>query len=85
MTRGEEFDRLQFRATREKNNSLLEYLSHPDSTYESNLVPTELKGRDEEALAILVKIHGEEKAIEESKEIKESLKKELSQIGDDFF
>jgi len=35
-----------------------------------------LKGRDEEALAILIKIHGEEKAIEESKEIKESLKKE---------
>ena len=35
-----------------------------------------LKGRDEEASAILIKIHGEEKAIEESKEIKESLKKE---------
>ena len=39
-----------------------------------------LKGRDEEALAILVKIHGEEKAIEESKEIKESLKKETGGV-----
>ena len=48
MTRGEEFERLQFRATREKNNSLLESLFHPDCTYESNLVPTELKGRGEE-------------------------------------
>ena len=48
MTRGEEFERLQFRATREKNNSLFESLFHPDCTYESNLIPTELKGRDEE-------------------------------------
>ena len=48
MTRGEEFERLQFRATREKNNSLVESLFHLDSTYESNLVPTELKGRGEE-------------------------------------
>ena len=48
MTRGEEFERLQFRAAREKNNSLLEFLFYPDCTYESNLVPTELKGRDEE-------------------------------------
>ncbi|GAA4892166.1 D-xylose transporter XylE [Flaviramulus aquimarinus] len=35
-----------------------------------------LKGRDEEALAILTKIHGEDKAIKESEEIKKSLKKE---------
>ena len=48
MTRGEEFERLQFRATREKNNSLFESLFHPDCTYESNLIPTELKGIDEE-------------------------------------
>ena len=38
MTRGEEFERLQFRATREKNNSLVESLFHPDRTYESGLV-----------------------------------------------
>ena len=48
MTRGEEFERLQFLATREKNNSLFESLFHPDFTYESNLIPTELKGIDEE-------------------------------------
>ena len=48
MTRGEEFERLQFRATREKNDSLLESLFHPDRTYESNLVPTQLKGKGEE-------------------------------------
>lgn len=48
MTRGEEFERLEFRATREKNDSLLESLFHPDCTYESNLIPTELKGRGEE-------------------------------------
>ena len=48
MTRGEEFERLQFRAIRQKNDSLVESLFHPDSTYESNLVPTELKGRGEE-------------------------------------
>ena len=48
MTRGEEFERLQFRAIREKNDSLLESLFHPDRTYESNLIPTELKGIDEE-------------------------------------
>ena len=48
MIRGEEFERLQFRATREKNNSLFESLFHPDCTYESNLIPTELKGIDEE-------------------------------------
>ena len=48
MTRAEEFERLQFRATREKNNSLFESLFHPDCTYESNLIPTELKGIDEE-------------------------------------
>ena len=48
MTRGEEFERLQFRATREKNDSLLESLFHPDRTYESNLFPTQLKGKGEE-------------------------------------
>ena len=48
MTRVEESERLQFRATREKNNSLFESLFHPDCTYESTLIPTELKGRDEE-------------------------------------
>ena len=48
MTRGEEFERLQFRATREKNNSLVESLFHPDRTYESNAVPTALKSRGEE-------------------------------------
>ena len=39
MTRGEEFEKLEFRATREKNNSLFESLFHPDCTYESNLIP----------------------------------------------
>ena len=48
MTRGEEFERLEFRATREKNDSLLESLFHPDCTYENNLIPTELKSREEE-------------------------------------
>ena len=58
MTRGEEFERLEFRATREKNDSLLESLFHPDCTYESNLIPTELKGRGEEN--IMWKTLGEE-------------------------
>ena len=48
MTRGEEFERLQFRAIREKNDSLSDIFFHSDCTYESNLVPTELKGRNEE-------------------------------------
>ena len=48
MTRGEEFERLQFQSVREKNNSLLNIFIHSDCTYESNLVPTELKGRNEE-------------------------------------
>ena len=50
MTRGEELERLQFRAIREKNDSLLESLFPPDYTYESNLVPTKLKGRGEEKI-----------------------------------
>ena len=48
MNRGEEFERLQFRAIREKNDSLSDIFFHSDCTYESNLVPTELKGRNEE-------------------------------------
>ena len=48
MTRGEEFERLQFRAIREKNDSLSDIFFHSDCTCESNLVPTELKGRNEE-------------------------------------
>ena len=48
MTRGEEFERLQFRAIREQNDSLSDIFFHSDCTYESNLVPTELKGRNEE-------------------------------------
>ena len=48
MTRGEEFERLQFRAIREKNDSLSDMFFRSDCTYESNLVPTELKGRNEE-------------------------------------
>ena len=48
MTRGEEFERLQFQAIREKNDSLSDIFFHSDYTYESNLVPTELKGRNEE-------------------------------------
>ena len=50
MTRGEEFERLDFQATREKNDSLFDMFFHPDYTYESNLVPTELKGRGEEKI-----------------------------------
>ena len=50
MTRGEEFERLQFRAIREKNDSLFDMFFHPDYTYESNLVPTELKVRGEEKI-----------------------------------
>ncbi len=37
-----------------------------------------LKGRDAEAMAILTKIHGKEKALEESKEIKLSLQNETN-------
>ncbi len=48
MTRGEEFERLQFRAIREKNDSLSDIFFYSDCTCESNLVPTELKGRNEE-------------------------------------
>ena len=50
MTRGEEFERLDFQATREKNDSLFDMFFHPDYTYESKLVPTELKGRGEEKI-----------------------------------
>ena len=44
MTRGEEFERLQFQSVREKNNSLLNTFIHSDCTYESKSVPTALKG-----------------------------------------
>ena len=55
MTRGEEFERLQFQSVREKNNSLLNKFIHSDCTYESKsvqtalkgLVPTAIKGQDE--------------------------------------
>ena len=71
MTRGEEFERLQFRATRERNNSLLESLFHADCTYESNLVPTELKSRGEENImwdTLGEEVHaGTQKVIYESK------------------
>ena len=48
MTRGEEFERLQFQAIQEKNDSLFDMFFHPDCTYESNLVATRSKGRGEE-------------------------------------
>ena len=44
MTRGEEFERLQFQSVREKNNFLLNTFIHSDCTYESKSVPTALKG-----------------------------------------
>ena len=44
MTRGEEFERLQFQSIREKNNSLLSTFVHSDCTYQSKLVPTSLEG-----------------------------------------
>lgn len=39
-----------------------------------------LKGRDEEALAVLTKIHGEEEAIKEYEEIKNSLENETNKV-----
>ena len=47
MTRGEEFERLDFQAMREKNDSLLEIFAHSDFTYESNLVPNKVRGQNE--------------------------------------
>lgn len=44
-----------------------------------------LKGRDTEALAVLIKIHGEEKALEESKEIKLSLQNETNTTKINYF
>ena len=47
MTRMEKFERVAFQAMREKNDSLLEIFAHPDFTYESNLVPTKVRGTNE--------------------------------------
>jgi len=44
-----------------------------------------IKGRDEEALAILTKIHGKKMAIEESREIKNSLKRETENAKINYF
>lgn len=44
-----------------------------------------LKGRDEEALAVLIKIHGQEEGLKESLEIKKSLKKNTNENKINYF